>query len=96
MIRVTVRATSEDLWASASGKVSIQGVRGTYALRGPGDAFIVRGAQRTLTLRIPRRTLLAIRRALRRRDVVRARFTVEARDAAGNSTVRKRTVRLTR
>ena len=96
MIRVMVRAASEDLWASVSGKVSIQGVRGTYALKGPGDTFIVRGARRTLTLRIPRRTLLAIRRALRRRDVVRVRFTVEARDAAGNSTVRKRMVRLTR
>ena len=95
-IRVIVRATSEDLWSTLSCRISIQGASRVYALRGTGESFITRGARRTLTLRIPRRALRAVRRGLRRHLRVGARLTIEARDAAGNSTVRTRTVRLTR
>jgi Glycosyl hydrolases family 43 len=95
-ISVAVRATSEDLWSTLSGTILIQGSRRGYALKGVRVSFIARGARRTLTLRIPRRALRAITRGLRRHRSARARLTIEARDAAGNITVKKRTVQLTR
>ena len=95
-IRVIVRATSEDLWSTLSCRISIQGARRAYALRSTSESFITRGARRTLTLRIPRRALRAVKRGLRRHLRVGARLTIGARDAAGNTTVRTRTVRLTR
>jgi hypothetical protein len=95
-ISVAVRATSEDLWSTLSGTILIQGARRAFALKGVRASFIARGARRTLTLRIPRRALRAITRGLRRHRSARARLRIEARDAAGNITVKKRTVQLTR
>jgi hypothetical protein len=95
-IGVAVRATSEHLWSTLSCKISIQGASRAYTLKGARGIFIARGALRTLSLRIPPRALRAVRRGLRRHRRVSARLTVEARDAAGNTIVKTRTVQLTR
>jgi Glycosyl hydrolases family 43 len=95
-IRVIVRATSEALWATASGAVRIGGSKKAYALRGAGTSFVEPGTLKTLKLRISRKALLATRRGLRRHRIVTARLVIEALDPAGNSTVRKRTIKLIR
>lgn len=95
-IGVIVRATSEDLWFRVSGSIRIQGLRKAYQLKGASARFIAGGDRRALTLRISRQALRAIGRGLRRHRRVRVRLTVEARDAAGNTTVKKRNVELTR
>jgi hypothetical protein len=93
-ISVIVRATSEDLRASASGRVAIRGSTKTYRPKGVENRFIARGQKVTLVLKLSRKALKAINRALRRNLVVRAKLTVTARDAAGNLTVKRRTILL--
>ena len=94
-ITVVVRARGEALWATASGTVRVRGSRKGHRLRGVGRVLVPAGKRRTLTLRIPRRALRATRRGLRRHRSVRAVLTIRAFDAAGNSTARKRAIRLT-
>lgn len=93
-IRVIVRATGEDLWSTVGGRIRIGGSRKPYRLNGVTARFIAAGDQRTLTPGISRRAMRAIGRALRRDRRVRVTLTVVARDAAGNATVKKRTIEL--
>jgi hypothetical protein len=93
-ISVIVKATSEDLLAGVSGKVAIRGSTKTYRPKRVENRFIALGQKATLTLRLSRKALKAIRRALRRDLVVRAKLTVMARDAAGNLTLKTRTILL--
>jgi thermitase len=60
------------------------------------SASIAAGGRARLALRVSRPALNAIRRALRRRRAVSVRVTVTATDAAGNTTTRRRTIRLRR
>jgi hypothetical protein len=95
-ISVSARAMSEDLWLTVSCNVRVRGSRKGYALKGVTGSFIARSEGRTLTLRVSKKILRAIQPGLRRHRGVRARLTIEARDAAGNITVRKLAIDLTR
>ncbi len=57
-------------------------------------ARLAAGAARTLSLALPRAARRAVTRALRRGRAVRARLTVTAGDAPGNTTTRTRVVRV--
>ena len=95
-LKVVVTALSEDVWASASGRLVIQGSRRRYKLGGVRARFIARGEASTLELKVPGSGLTAARRALRRVRRVTAELRLSVRDAAGNVTTRKRTIRLVR
>jgi hypothetical protein len=91
-----LRATSESLWASASGRLAIGGSRKVYKLRGVGARFIARDSTATLALKLPRNALSAVGRALRRHHRVRAELKLSMQDAAGNVAAQKRTIKLVR
>ena len=93
-ITVIVKAAHEKLSATASGKASIRGSRKVYLLRKARAKFIARGQQATLKLKLPRKVLVAIKRALRRHRTVSVKLTIKARDAAGNTTAKRRTITL--
>jgi hypothetical protein len=93
-ISVIVRATGEDLWSTVAGRIRIGGSRKAYGLNGVTARFIASGDRKTLTPRISRQALRAIGRALRRHRRVKVTLVVEAHDAAGNATVKKRTIGL--
>jgi hypothetical protein len=93
-ISVTVRATGEDLWSTVAGSIRIGRSSRAYTLNGVTARFIAGGDRKTLTPRVSRQALRAIRRGLRRHRRVRVTLTVEARDAAGNARVKKRTIEL--
>lgn len=95
-IKVTVKARSEDLWATASGKLAIGGSKRVYRLRGVEAKFVARGHRATLKFKLSKDALRAIKRALRRLREVRAELKLSLRDAAGNVTVKKRTIKLER
>jgi hypothetical protein len=81
-IRVTIGPASEDIRYTITGRIRIAGSRKTR-LRRTRARFLAAGKSVVLRLGVPRRTL-------------RITLTVTARDAAGNVTVRERTVRLLR
>jgi Bacterial Ig-like domain len=95
-IKVTVTAISENLWATAAGKLAVEGSARRYKLRGVRLRFIALGQTATLKLGLPAKALSAARRAVRSLRAVRARVKLSARDAAGNVTVRRRTITLER
>lgn len=95
-IRLTVGATSEDLWVSATGTVSLGGAARVYRLGAVKDRHVARGAKATLKLALPAKARDAIRRALKKGRKVKAVLTVRIKDAAGNATATKRTIKLTR
>ena len=94
-IGVIVRTTTDDVWAAASGRVRIVGSTKAYALKGVRERFIARGGARMLKLRLSKKALRMVRRALRHRRTVKARLIIDVRDVAGNVAVTKRTVALT-
>jgi hypothetical protein len=94
-IKVTLKATSESLWASASGRLAV-GSRKVYKLPGVGARFVARGSTATLGLKVPRNALGAIERALRRHHRVRAELKLSMQDAAGNVAALRRTIKLVR
>jgi hypothetical protein len=96
-VRVGVICRDEPCNVTGQGTVNVPGTRTARRFRlRPARASIPAGGRRTLRLRVSTRALRAIRRALRKRRRVAARVTVTARDAAGNRTVRRRTIRLRR
>ena len=95
-INVIARALSEDVWVTVSCSVRVGGGRKRHALKGVTGSFIAHGDSRTLRVRVSMDVLRAIQRGLRRHHGVRARLTVEARDAAGNLTVRRLAIDLRR
>ena len=97
-VNVVVSATTEDLYASASGTVSVPRCRASkaYRLKGVANRFVANGTKVTLKLKVPKAAQRAIRRALRGRKKVKASIKLSARDGAGNLTTGKRTVKLKR
>jgi hypothetical protein len=80
---------------TTSGRVSFPGKARVFRL--VGTTVNVPAATPTqLALRIPRRALAPIRRALKRRKRAYANITVSGTDAAGNTSVAQRRVRLVR
>ena len=95
-VSVVVSATTEDLYASASGTVSVPGASKVYRLKSIANRFVARGTRATLKLKVPKAALKAIKRALRGRKKVKASIKLTARDGAGNLTTGKRTIKLKR
>jgi hypothetical protein len=96
LLVLVVGPASEDTSAAVMGRIRIAHAGRTYALRPIGPVLIEAGATVTLRLRISKRTLRAIRRALRHGRPVRATLVVSARDAAGNVARARRTITLVR
>jgi hypothetical protein len=90
---VTIRVTcvTEACRLDASGTVRIAGRKRQLKL---GRKTASAGAGRAVVIRL--RLPLAVRRALRDGDAARATITVTARDAAANTTIRRRVVQLGR
>ncbi len=95
-VNVVVSATAEDMWASASGSVSLPGASRVYRLKAISNRFVSSGTKATLKLKVPKAALRGIKRALRARKKVKASLKLSARDGAGNLTPGKRTVKLKR
>ena len=93
---MVVSATTEDLWASASGTVSVPAASKVYRLKAIRNRFVARGTKPTLKLGVPKAALKAIKRSLRGGKKVKASIKLTARDGAGNLTTGKRTVKLKR
>jgi hypothetical protein len=93
-ISLVVTAIREDLWVSLSGTVSVPGASKVYKLNRVKTRFVARGRKVTLKVKVPKKALAAIKRALRRHTKVRATLRVRVRNAAGNVAVTKRTIRL--
>ena len=83
---VVVSATTEDLYASASGTVSVPAASKAYRLKAIANRFVASGTKATLKLKVPKAALKAIKRALRGRKKVKASIKLTARDGAGNLT----------
>lgn len=90
-VSVQVRCVTEACRVDAVGVVRIEGRKRRLGLR-RASASVAAGEAAILRLRLP----LAARRALRQGHPLRATVTVTARDAADNTTVRRRFVRLGR
>lgn len=95
-VRVVVTATSEDLWASLTGRVSVRGASRPYKLKGVKNRFIARGNTATLKAKVSKKGRAAIRRALRRHKKVRATLRLTLRDAAGNVATKRVSIKLKR
>jgi len=89
-IAIGVSCLDEACLASASG-VLVAGKR--FRLK-TANARIPKGGQRTLALKLDPKTLKAIKRRLRRGKKAAAQVVVTAKDAAGNSAVAKRKIKL--
>jgi hypothetical protein len=97
-VRVGVGCRDEPCNALAQGTVIVPNrfLSRRFRLRPARARGIPAGVRRTLRLRVPRRALRGIRRALRARRRIAVRVTVTFTDAAGNRTIRRRTIRLRR
>lgn len=93
--RIAVRAgcPDEPCTATARGTLSVPGAAATFRL-GPVTASVAQGKTARLALRLSSRARSAVRRALAKRRVVKARVTVTVADAAGNAGRTTRTIRL--
>jgi hypothetical protein len=99
-LRVTVSCPDEACDAEATGTLVVPGEassRARAAKRFPlraASAGIAAGGTADLKLRLPGRARAAAAASLEAGGAVRAKLSVAARDAAGNSTTARRTVNL--
>jgi hypothetical protein len=94
-VRVVVSCPAEACAATAKGKVLVRRSAKVYKLL-PATKQIAKAGKATLKLKLKRRALAAIGRALKARKRVSAKITLTARDAAGNVTTKRRVIRLRR
>lgn len=92
---VVARCGAEACTATAKGSVAVPGAARVFKFT-PVTEQISTGGKATLKLRLKRKALRAIRRALKAGEKLRAKVTVTAKDAAGNVTTTRRTIRLKR
>jgi hypothetical protein len=92
-VALAVRAR-ENRWVTVTGSASVRGTSRRYELKAVKDRFVAGGSERTFKLALPGRARQAIRQALRQGGQVKATLTVDARDAAGNRSAKKRTIRI--
>ena len=94
--KLFVRAQmSEPGTLRASAKVSVPGASKVYAFKTASRA-VGANVRTTLRLKLAKKRLKAVKRALRRGKKLKARVTVTATDKAGNRRAQKATIRLTR
>jgi lysophospholipase L1-like esterase len=94
-VRVVASSPVEASTVTAKGTVSVRGGSQLFTLRSV-TRQIAQGAKTTLKLKLKRRAFRAIASALRAGKRARAKITVTAKDAAGNVTTKRRTIRLKR
>jgi len=87
--------SSERALVRVSGKVSIPKLARVYRLKG-SHRTLAAGKRGKLTLKIPKRTLRRMRRALHHHKHLRARIKITAKDRAGNVRRYVRTIKLKR
>ena len=92
---MSLTATTETLWATASGTVSVGRASRVFRLRAVRDRMVRRGTTVVLRLKLPKSARRAIRRALLRGGRANVRLRLRVRDRAGNITTRTRAIRLT-
>ncbi len=93
--KLRIKATmGESGTITAAGKLSVRGPSGAYRL-GPVSAKAAAGKVVTLRLKLSKKALAAVKKALARHRKVRAKLTITARDVAGNTKTEKRIIRLT-
>jgi hypothetical protein len=78
---------------TVGGTISVPNLSRVFKLRAV-SVNVVAGKIAKIRVRLARRALKAIKRALKRHKKVRANLTITAQDAAGNTRTSKRTVRL--
>jgi hypothetical protein len=95
-IRLKLSA-NEDATFTASAKVALPtGVARTLRFK-RSKATLKAGARKTVKLGLAKRTLAQLRKALKpRRRTLKAKVTIIARDAAGNSSTKRLTIKLKR
>jgi hypothetical protein len=94
-LSVSVRL-SEPATVTASGTVTVRAGASKIVRLASVTRTVRPGTTKKLRLRLGKRALARVKRALKRGTRVKAKITVRARDAAGNTTVKRLRVRLTR
>ena len=79
----------------ASGKVAVPKLAKSYRLR-PATKALGANARTKITLKVPAKSLRAVRTALTRHQSVKATLVVRIKDGAGNSTSEQLKIRLTK
>jgi lysophospholipase L1-like esterase len=92
---VVAACPAEACTTTAKGKVSIRRSAKVFRLT-PVTKQIAKRGKATLKLKLKRRALRAIGRALKKGKSVSAKVTVTAKDAAGNVITKRRTIKLKR
>jgi hypothetical protein len=91
-------ACSEACTAGATGKLYVPGAASaakTFTIKAKAVS-IAAGGRRTLKLKLSRKVLAAVKKALRKRRKVSAKITVTAKDAAGNAARKTLRIKLKR
>ena len=88
-------SSSESGSAVVKGRVRMSQLARSYALQRATNA-VSAGAQTKLVVRVPKKTLRAIRSALARHRTVRAKLAITVTDAAGNAAAKSVSIRLKR
>ena len=94
-VLVDVGCPTEACTANAKGTVAVPGASKVYKLRA-ANKQIAAGGKAKLKLKFAKKTLKAVKRALAKRRKIKAKVTVTAKDAGGNATSKKRTIKLKR
>ena len=94
-VLLVAASPAEGSTVTAKGKVSIRGSAKGFKLT-PVTKQIPAGSKATLKLKLKRSALTAIGRALKAGKKVSAKVTVTSKDAAGNVTTKRRTIKLKR
>jgi hypothetical protein len=92
-IVVELACPTEACTATAGGRLVVARGAAAFNLR-PASAQIARGGRATLELRFSKKVSRIVRRALVKRLRVRVNLVTSARDAAGNHTTRRSSIRL--
>jgi hypothetical protein len=80
---------------TASGTVGVGGGAKVYKLKRTSRT-VAAGQSVKLRLKLSKKALRAVKRAIRHKGKARAKVTLTAVDTTGHQTVRKQTIRLTR
>jgi hypothetical protein len=94
-VLVVATAPAEPSTVTAKGKVVVRGSAKVFELT-PVTKQVSRGAKAKLKLKLKRRALVAIGRALQAGKKLSAKVTVTATDVSGNATTKRRTIGLKR
>ena len=94
-VYVVVACPTEDCTATASGSLSAPVVAAARRFKlGRASLPITKGGRARLRLKLSRTARRAAKRALQKGKRITARIRVNVRDSAGNTTTRRRTIRL--